>query len=236
LFEIKRMEVQMNRIKKAVALSVLFGAGMSLGATRVFAAFGVDVSSATSASATISAVSTLAVTVKNRSDNSLQSSVGFGTIDGTVNLVAPQYLEVAYQDNAASWGVNIWTDFARTATTPDSNLGGLHLNFTDDAGVPMGWQAVDASTSAPTAAPADFTDANWTFIKSRKDADFAAQQDQYMKVLSGVGPNQALIASGPGAGTAVTSPAVVYMSGFFGSKPSPAGTYSATLGCDLFHE
>lgn len=229
----------MNKIaSKMTVAGLLVGVAMTMNATTI------DTTGATSANASVTSAASLTVTPKNVVGDATAANVGFISSDGKTNLVANQYLQVDYASNQSNWGVNIWTDYDNATPPVSENLGGLHKDFTNnDALVPLGWQAFnsvadhDAAPAVQTAAPASFADADWTFIKSKKDSDWATQQNAYAKVLTGVEANNALIASGPGAGGAVDSPVFVYVSGFFGSKGNvAAGDYAATLGFDLFHE
>lgn len=218
---------------------LLAGAAMTMSAAPV-----VDTSGVTSANAVVTSAASLTVTPKNVSDNGDAAQVGFTASNGLSNMVANQYVEVTYASNESNWGVNIWTDYDNATPPVSENLGGLHKDFTNnDAVVPLGWQAfnsIEDRASAPavqTGAPENFADADWTFIKSKKDSNWVAQQNGYARVLVGTEANKALLASGPGAGAAVESPVAVYVSGYFGSKANvAAGTYAATLGLDLYHE
>lgn len=230
-------------MKKIV--STMTVAGLLAGAAMtISAAPTVDTSGATSVNAVVTSIASLTVTPKNISDDAVAAQVGFTSSNGLSNMVANQYLEVAYASNESNWGVNIWTDYDNATPPVSENLGGLHKDFTNnDALVPLGWQAFNSTADRAGApevqkgAPESFADADWTFIKSKKDSNWVAQQNAYARVLVGTEANKALLASGPGAGAPVESPVAVYVSGYFGSKGSvAAGSYAATLGLDLYHE
>jgi hypothetical protein len=232
--------VKMKKIVSAMSVvGLLAGVAMTLKAAPT-----VDHSGVTSANAVITSATSLTVTPKNIADDAVATEVGFTASNGMSNMVGNQYLEVAYASNENNWGVNIWTDYDNATPPVSENLGGLHKDFTDnDALVPLGWQAFNSVTdrnSAPveqTGAPESFADADWTFIKSKKDSNWATQQNDYARILVGTEANSALLSSGPGAGAAVSSPVFVYVSGYFGSKENvAAGSYAATLGLDLYHE
>lgn len=167
----------------------------------------------------------------------------FGNVSAVSNVVCPQYLDVAFAGTAASWGVNIWTNYGGENLGGRSTMGGLHKDFHwDEPTVSLGWQAYEnpeAYAAAPpseTSAPTGLDDPDWTFVKSKKDGDWSHAEVGYARILMGTGSGSAVLTGGPGAGRSVTSPVSIYFAAYFAAEKFPAGDYSAQLGCDLYHE
>jgi hypothetical protein len=119
------------------------------------------------------------VTIKNRSDNSTATQIGWSSIrTGSSWQMADQYLELSVQGNQLNWGVQLYTDntngtanprYTGTVSSTVPNGGLVNSSLTTQV-LPMAWEAV-ATTSPtlvaqdPASCPANGLACLWLFLE-----------------------------------------------------------------------
>ncbi len=136
-------------------------------------------------SATIFAVSTTSITVRNVSDGAVVPSISFGTIVSSgvpYGTLAPQYVQISVNDNSILWLMRAYTDnfaAAPDTTTWGTQYGGL-ISTTPASGnhVPMGWQCSTYTVvGVPVVSSATTPGGNWNYLKDQWDTDFVASRN-----------------------------------------------------------
>lgn len=228
-------------MKKMGMIIIMVVAIFAFAVTQANAAPVKDADALLSAFAEVGPLHTLQVDKKNIADDSSAVEVNFGTVSGLANKLAPQYLQVTFASNEATWGINIWTDsnLEPNAANEEYSVGGLY-NETAKKRVNLVWQAASTKLSLtdPTNPGVDWP---WTFILGKKNIDnptttttnesFQDQYTLYARIVAGFGTDALY-----GNGQPATSPMYVYVGGMFGLDKAVPGTYGCTLGLDLYHE
>lgn len=179
------------------------------------------------------------VTVQSRnvSNDLAVSTVSFGTIFITKNVVAQQYVEVACLSTQTYWSLSIYSN----NTNASSGLiqkAGLISDTSNTCRAPMLWR-VFATAQGNTVTYTDTT--NWGWLKDKSDSDDpdtsaineswqTAYDGGYTDVCTG-SPSGIVLGSFPSSGRAGGSPVYVYLAADFNSAPS--GKYSTTIWFDL---
>ncbi len=228
----------MKKVTIAIMIAV---AMMTLVTVQASAAPVKDADALLSAFAEVSTIHTLQVAKKNIADDSTADAINFGTINGNANKLAPQYLEVTFASNEATWGINIWSDSSLepNAANKEYSTGGLYSD-TAKKRVNIVWQAASAKLSLtdPTNPGSNWP---WTFVLGKKNIDdpdtadvdesFNGQYTKYARIVSGLGTDALY-----GNGQPATTPMYVYLGAMFSLDKATPGTYGCTLGLDLYHE
>jgi hypothetical protein len=201
-------------MKKQVVFSILAVSILSiLGASSARAsALTVQHSSApVVCAATIFAVNSTSITVRNISGGAVVSSISFGTITSTSAVfgqLAPQYVQLSVNDNSISWVLRAYTTNFVTApdtTTWGYQYGGLR-GATDGDHIAMGWQCSTTISSPACGDPSNSLNNGWTYLKDAMDVDMPETTNNDESFAASVATGYCNIAYGSASYTRVVKP------------------------------
>ncbi|MFA6320700.1 MAG: hypothetical protein WCY36_02445 [Candidatus Omnitrophota bacterium] len=227
---------EVNEMKKiAIVLVVMFG--VALCASQAFAYTTPDKSTSVSATASVGAVTSLSAT---------PGSVSFS--DTAADSFASSKVTLTYKSNYNPWKLAIYTN--NTGIKTFANGGPYQKSgLTDGTNlVPLKWVAKNPSSSAPSIS----TIGSYNFIKDKNDEDdpSTTSDDSWAGAVSSSATYAAIAYGTASSGTCIDPTAVsnsyngdsvsgtidVYVAALFGTYPAPVGSYSTTIGFDLYHE
>lgn len=195
-----------------------------------------DVTSSVPVSFTVSAGTSLSLTVRNVSDNAVADSVTFNYVAGAKYSLARQYIEMNVSSNYSSWTVATYTDNGYSATSSSDKWGGLVGQDTSHR-IPLLWTARDnhvSESSVPALNDTQINQSQWIWYVDKGNWDYASvaadTSTMYTTVLFG---SSTSVDFNFGFGSGVGAPVAFYVGGSTANALPDA--YSTRLYFDLLH-
>jgi hypothetical protein len=201
-----------------------------------------------------STISMVNITLKNISNNAVASTITWNS--GANNnpppgwALANQYIQVDLDPDAASWGLQIYTDNKAADASPkytgSSDPAGLVDSTDTTKALPMAWSVTDTTTTVPNGFVAPVPPANnpnggdpnsfqWLFMKDRGTSGFTDGfvSNPYSTVVDNTGIHHA---SGDTQFGAANSPHRIYLEANFATAVTPRTYRTTTLRLEFYHD